>query len=508
MRIKKEYFLLIILLLLSIVVKFFSPLSYYFISMDEPKYLKLAKNLPHYVLFNKNFYIDHPPFYPVMIKSFSFLLSDHIAGLIVSYLGTIGFIITASVLMKILRIDWKIRILIIILFGLSHLLYYWSNMIYKETFFTFLIYLFLLLFILTIIKSSKIYSILASITGILASFTSDLVIFILPVIVVSIFLYKKVNIQKLKFIFCPIISIFTGYMLWILVRLWVYTHNVYFPAGVDGLIEKVSDWNIFHLFTPRGFLYTRIITQSGISLNPIHYIKYISAFFNLLPPFHISIIKIELKEIVLILCLYMPLVIFFIIGIYSSLKEREKTGYLMLTILFSFIFPIIFEISDPRFSLPCILPVFYFVGKGMAKTISLTQSYMILFALFVLFTIFWIINNPFFFTIREKVIQLEKTGAFLKNLSEDGIMAQFGYPPEIAYLTDKKVICLPIVSEEFETQIEMYDINYIVIGTDETYSKEIVRYIKNNPQKFIKIKEIEEIYPHQKEKVYVFKVKR
>ncbi len=506
---KSNNLLLILFILFSILIKLFSSSSYFFISMDETKYLKLAKNLPFYNLFNNNFYISHPPFYPFVIKMFSFIMSDYIAGISLSQISTIGFILTGCIFLKLLKTEYRNLYIIITLTGLSHLLYYWSNIIYKETFFSFLVYLFLLCFFLVIIKPQKILVVFTAIIGFLLSFTSDLVIFLFPSILCMILLYGKSLLRNKQYsvILLPIISIVTGYGIWIGIRLWIYTHNTYYPAGVDGMIEQVASWNIFHIFSPRSFQWTKEITQSGLSLEPLHYIKYISALFNLLPPLHISLTSFSTKEIFLILIVYIPLAIFMCIGIFTVIQNKEKTGYLMLVTFFSFLSPIIFQISDPRFSLPSLIPLFYFIGTGIMKVCSKMKSELLILPFFV-FSIFWIIQNPYFYGFKQKVVQLEKTGKFINNLTEDGIMAQFGYPPEIAYLTDKRVICLPLTVEELEHQLSIYDIHYIIFGEDETYNGKVINYIKNSPQEFTKITEIEEIYPHQKEKVYVFKVKK
>jgi hypothetical protein len=518
---KSSNIVLLLLLLFSVLIRFFSHSPYFFISMDEGKYLKLAENIPRYVLYNNNFYISHPPLYPLVIKIFSFLTPAHIAGILVSQLSAFGFMLMGILLLKLLDTDSYNLNIIVAFLSISHLLYYWSNMIYKETFFAFLVYLFIFTFIISLIKRKKIFTVVASLTGLLLSFTSDLVIFLFPVIIFIVFLYGRgtfKNKQNISLLL-PFIFILAGYTIWISGRWWIYNNNIYFPAGVDGLIEKVSDYRIIHLLTPRSFPWTKELTQSGFSLNPLHYIKYAGAFFNLLPPFHIASSSVTKKDVVIFLILYLPLIFILSSGIISSLRKKDKTGYLMLVIAFSFLSPVFFGISDPRFSIPVLLPTAYFIGTGMTRIKRLVNVLNIsLVSFLALFTFLWLTSHPYFFGFSRSVVQLEKTSRFLNSLPEDGIMAQFGYPPEIAYLTNKRVICLPLNIEEFGEQIVSYDINYLVFDITESngmlpensYGADVINYIKRDTERFIEIKRVQEKYQSVRwqEKVYVYEVNK
>ena len=494
-------------------IKLFSSSPYFFISMDEGKYLKLAENLPSYILFNRDFYISHPPFYPLMIKLFAFFMPDHTAGLLLSQLSAIGFILLAVFLLRLLKTRESVIYAAVAFLSVSHLLYYWTNMIYKEVFFTFLVYLFIFSFTASLLKEGKRFTVAASITGFLLGAASDLAVFLFPVAAFIILLYGREHLKLKKYgtLFLPAVLMAAGYGIWIAGRWWIYANNVYYPAGVDGLIEKVSDYRFLHLLTPRSFRWTKELTGAGLSLNPKHYIKYVGAFFNLLPPFHVSSSSVGKKDALLFIIVYAPLAYLFLSGIVSSLKAKEKAGYLMLAVMLSFFVSIVFEISDPRFSIPALLPAAYFAGTGLMRNKSRVKALRFMLPVFLaVFAVFWTWTNPYFFGSLRKVTELQKTGGFINTLPKDGVMAQFGYPPEIAYLTYKRVICLPVRAEDLEEQIEMYGINYVVCGADETYNAAAVRYIKDNPERFVRIKTVEEDYPpvNKKEQVYVFEIKR
>ncbi len=505
--------MLALCIIIFTLIKFFSSSPYFFISMDEGKYLKLAENLPSYVLFNKNFYISHPPFYPAVIKLFASFMPDHTAGLMVSQLSAIGFILLAVFLLRLLKTREPVIYAAAAFLSVSHLLYYWTNMIYKEVFFTFLVYLFIFAFTASLLKEGKRFTVAASIAGFLLGVTSDLAIFLFPAAACIILLYGKESLRLKKYVilFLPAVFMAAGYGIWIICRWWIYANNVYYPAGVDGLIEKVADYRLLHLLTPRSFRWTKELTGAGLSLNPKHYIKYIGAFFNLLPPFHISSSSVAKKDVLLFVIIYLPLAYFLFSGIVSSLREKEKAGCLMLVIMISFFASIVFGISDPRFSLPAILPAAYFAGTGLMRNKTHVKALKCMLSVFLAgFIVFWTWTNPYFFGSLHKVTELQKTGKFVNTLPKDGVMAQFGYPPEIAYLTDKRVMCLPVRPEDFEEQIELFDVNYVVCEADETYNAEAVRRIKMDSGRFVKIKTVEEEYPpvNKKEEVYVFEIKR
>ncbi|MBN1445634.1 MAG: hypothetical protein JW957_05965 [Candidatus Omnitrophica bacterium] len=510
---KRENLTLLFFLLLFVLIRLFSSSPYFFISMDEGKYLKLAQNLPSYILFNNNFYISHPPLYPLMLKIFGFAMPDHTAGLLLSHLSAIGFILLGVFLLRRLKTKESVIYAAVAFLSVSHLLYYWTNMIYKEVFFTFLAYLFIFTFAASLLTGGKRFMIAASIAGFLLGVTSDLAIFLFPVAACIILLYGREHLRQKKYgaLFFPAVFMAAGYGIWIVGRWWIYANNVYYPAGVDGLIEKVADYRLLHLLTPRSFPGTKELTQAGLSLNPKHYIKYMGAFFNMLPPFHVSSSSVGKKDVFLFLVIYAPLAAFLFSGIISSLKSKEKAGYLMLAIMLSFSASIIFEISDPRFSLPALLPAAYFLGKGLMRNKKIAGALSLLLPVFLGgFAVFWLWTNPCFFGSLQKVAELQKTGEFINALPKDGVMAQFGYPPEIAYLTDKRLICLPLRTGDFEEQIEMYGINYVVCGTEETYNDEVIKYIKSDTHRFVNIKIVDEEYPpvNKNEKVYVFEIKR
>ena len=98
-------------------------------------------------------------------------------------------------------------------------------------------------------------------------------------------------------------------------------------------------------------------------------------------------------------------------------------------------------------------------------------------------------------------------------------MAQIGYTPELAYLTDKRVVALTIDSSNFLELIKAYKINYLVYG--EAYAKpfsvenkekvinyDTIKYIVEHSEEFELIKIVTEVYPWGKQdNFYIYEVK-
>jgi hypothetical protein len=487
---------LLLLVLFFVIIKSFTPYPYHFITMDEPKYLTLVKNFPHYFIFNKNFCLDYPPFYPFVIKIFSMVFPDYIAGLLVSQLSALGCLIMSIFLLKLFKVEKRIIYTTTIFLSFSWLLYYWSNLIYKEIFFTFLILSLFYFLFKSMETSQKKYIFISSLFGLFAAFTTDLIVFAFPVIIAGIFFYwNRCRIKKISLLIPGIVT-FVGYGIWLLIRLWFYTHYTYYPIGVDGIIENVSKFNFMSIITPRDFHYTKQLTHASISFSPFNYIKYIGSIINFIPPFHISFYRIsKLKFIILILFIYLPILFLIIRGIVISLKNKEWIGIFLFILLLFFISPVVYGISSPRFSIASAISMAYFFAKGfpiIEKKIYLKIFRVILPIFLVLFLFYWIFKNPYFILSLKKKVNLQKAGNFLNTLPANGVMAEFGDPPSLAYLTNKRIIGLPFDTSQIEKQVKLFKIKYVIFNETQKNKKfeiapiylNTINYIKNNSKKF------------------------
>ena len=105
----------------------------------------------------------------------------------------------------------------------------------------------------------------------------------------------------------------------------------------------------------------------------------------------------------------------------------------------------------------------------------------------------------------KKEVEISRTAEFLRKLPGEGIMAQVGYPPELAYLTGKRALALPINPLVLDDFIHRYKINYLLYGqhylapihTDDPsliWCYHTIKYIRENPERYPILAVIDEIY--------------
>jgi hypothetical protein len=126
-------------------------------------------------------------------------------------------------------------------------------------------------------------------------------------------------------------------------------------------------------------------------------------------------------------------------------------------------------------------------------SVKLFRTLMLILIVSLLFYVpFYYSDNPNFIFKNKKIIQSAEAAKFLNQLPKDGVMAQIGYTPELAYLTDKRVVALTIDSSNFLELIKAYKIKYIVEHSEE----------------FELIKIVTEVYPWGKQdNFYIYEVK-
>ncbi|MDP8237227.1 MAG: hypothetical protein P9M08_12655 [Candidatus Erginobacter occultus] len=105
----------------------------------------------------------------------------------------------------------------------------------------------------------------------------------------------------------------------------------------------------------------------------------------------------------------------------------------------------------------------------------------------------------------EKEVEIPRTAKFIRELPDDGIMAQVGYPPELAYQTGKRVLALPITPRVLDDFIQRYQISYLLYGqhylapihTDDPsliWCYHTIKYIREHPQRYPILQVIDEFY--------------
>ncbi|MEA1927724.1 MAG: glycosyltransferase family 39 protein [Candidatus Auribacterota bacterium] len=499
----QRYGLLIVIFILFLLVRVFVTSPYYFIAMDEAKYLTLARNFPHHTLFNDQLYLVHPPGFPYLIRLFSLVLPDHIAGMTVSFFFAA---VTFFALIKLFRLFGKDSYWIAIaLFPLaiSPLHISTSRVIYKDSIFFGLFTLSLFFYLKGLIKNDRHYLYGAGLIGAVGFLTSDITVILLPSFGLAYLLFHGPN-TRLKDALVPFIVMIAAYSLWIIIRIIVFKNNPLYPVGVDGTIEYVRDFTLRQLFTPRYFPATATMFNFSADLSEFR----INA--NVYPLKSLSGIP---GILYLITYIFIGTTTIFSIArglIQKKIRNNEAVYFSGLLIIF--FIPVILH-PEPRFLIPILIPISFLFAHGITLITGIFRrpertrriiALILVLTLTILTGIYLAGHRNLIFSL-QKEVEIPRTAEFIRNLPDEGVMAQVGYPPELAYLTGKRILALPITPRVLDDFIRRYKISYLLYGqhylapihTDDPsliWCYHTIKYIREHPEHYPLFKVINEVY--------------
>ncbi|MDP8214301.1 MAG: glycosyltransferase family 39 protein [Candidatus Euphemobacter frigidus] len=500
---KAGSWLLLITFILFLLVRIFVPSPYYFISLDEAKYLTLARSFPRHTLFNNQLYLVHPPLFPYLIRAFSLTLPDHIAGMTVSLVFAA---ITFAAMVKLFRLFEKDRYWIVIalfVLAISPLHIPTSRVVYKDSMFFGLFAVSLYLFIKGILRPSSRYLYGAGLAGAACCLTSDLALSLIPVFAVAYLVFRRPGV-RLRAVLVSGLFMLIAYGGWLLVRIIVYKHNIFYPAGVDGTIEYVRSFTFRQLFTPRYFPATATMFNFSVDLSEF---RINANVYPLAPLVNLPIFcSTVFYGFIAATALY---------SIIHGIKKRlirDNAAFFFSLLLIIFTLPVVLH-PEPRFLFPILLPMSFLFAHGVARAgaffphpnraLKVIARGLIL-VLAVATTIYLVHARHCIFSL-EKEVEVSRTAQLLRDLPGDGVMAQVGYPPELVYLTGKRVLALPITPMVLNDFIRRYGIRYLLYG--QRYLAPIatnnpsliwcyhtIRHIRSNPKEYPLLRVIDEVY--------------
>ena len=546
---RKKY-LIILLFAVFLVLRLFVRSPFVLLGSDHIKYLELAKNFPYHTITNNQLYIDHGPLYPYVIHFFTiFFRNDYIASIMVSVLSAIVTFFLLYKLFILLFKNFYVAFTTLILFTLSVEFIMASKTPLKESFMVMLIFL-AIYFYIRAVKFYDAKSLLySSIFGAALAFTADHVIFLFPTFVLSYIFFnherielKRFHFPHLKYALIPFIVTLLAYGSWLGIKDYQYSHNQYYPAGLEGAPVSTKNYGITQLLNPVYFEGYDPNFQHGINTKLRHYAFGIGYMFNTEPfsiPLGLNLTTMKYllfpRHIAYMIFFYLPLAIFAASGFFFTIKNYARTKriynnynlYLILVFLI-FIFPLTQVISSPRYIYTDYAILYYFIGFGifmLLKKMNALEIYKriipLIAILLVLLIPIWIYYNHYFVFFTKKNIELQRTADYINtNLNKnDGIMAQAGYTYKLPYLTPNRVLGLPPNSENLMPLIRYYNITYVIFGKYYTvnkyqYSKDAVEFIKNNPDKFKLVAAVKEDYNYfyakdngaNTDEVYIYQV--
>lgn len=503
MKGKNERAVLVVIFLAFVLVRVFVSSPYYFISMDEAKYLELSGTFPAHRLFNNQLYLVHPPLFPYLIRLFSLFLMDHIAGISVSFLfALVTFVVTVKLLRFLGKDTYWIAIALFVLV-ISPLHISTSRVVYKDSMFLGLFLLCLYFFIKGLIIAKRGYLLAAGLFGAACCLTSDLGVYLFPCFILGYWIFRNPKARSRNTLL-PLVITGVSYGSWLLVRVAVFMSNAYCPVGVDGTIEYVYGFNLKQLLASRYFPVTA--TMFDFSLDLTH-LRLHGNVYPLCPLWEINHFWYDA------FCVFVALTaIVTIVKTIARGKVRNKAAFFFSLLLVLFTLPVMLH-PEPRFVIPILLPMGYLFASGVAVIVSVLPLRLrnlkyvswLLVIILLLATGKYLAGHRYVIFSLEKEVEGYRTAQYLEGLPGDGVMAQVGYPPEIAYLTDKRVIALPVSPERLDYFIQQYDIHYLLYGQhywapiDDRNAPSIwcystIKYIKDNPARYPLLKVIGEDY--------------
>ena len=490
----KSRFSLALMLLVFLLPRLFVSSPYYFVSLDEAKYLALAKSFPSHALFNKQFYVVHPPLFPAFICLVSVILPDHTAGILVSFaFALISFAVLAR-LFRLLGKDLYWITVALVPLAVSPLHIPTSRVVYKDSMFFGLFLLSLYFFIRGLILVRPGLFLWSAGAGMACALTSDLAVYLYPGFFFAWLVFRRRGRRGGAAVPPLAMGIVQG--AWLLLRYRIFSRNDYYPAGVDGTIEYVRAFTLRSLLAPRYFPETTRLFDFRLDLTRL------GLHGNVYPVEGLIGLPQILYTIFYAFCVLTAVWI-----VVRAVRERGgSTGVFFVSLLLGYSAPALLH-PEPRFLLPVLLPLCYLFAEGISLAAGKGMRYAaaILIVVSLLGTAAYLDGHRQLALAARKEVESSRTAEFLKDLPEDGIMAQVGYPPELAYLTGKRVLALPLSPEKLDDFIRRYDIHYLVYGQrywapiDERFARAVwcyptIKYIRDHPESYPLIRAIDENY--------------
>ena len=532
-----ERFLLITLFLIFLALRLFSNLPYHYITGDEGKYLTLANNFPKHILDNKQFFLQHPPMFPYIIHFFSLFFYDYTAGTFVSVAASIVTFFVIYRLFIMLTNNYYLTLGTLVFYTLSHNILFFTRIVYKESLMLLLILLTIFFYIKGLKNNSKFSFLLSGFFGVVMAFTSDHAIFLPPSLLVSYLMFRQ---KKTNFVYAiiPIVLVTLAYGSWLYTRFYVYTHNDYYPAGVDGVVVNTRNFGFKQIFSTNFFAESSAIVSMRLS-DLVHYLFVFGYMFNMLPfsiPLGINMdnlqslisaaffIKILFYAIFAVLFFYGIIIAISKIRPFTAKKIKYNHRLYFFLLFLIYIFPITRWFSSPRMVITSVVIMGYFISLGIFFVIgeNWIKKFLILaIMLLIAWMPFWLYNNHNFLFAQEKIVESRNTAKYIETLPEDGVMSQVGYSPNLNYLTSKRLITMPADPLTLDLFIKIYNTSYLLYGSHYwfpfsegkkkvVFNYKTIKYIMEHPEKYRLIKTIEEEYGtvDRPDTVYIYEVLR
>lgn len=442
-----------------------------FIEGDELRHMACAKNF--YKLWNKSFYDTHPPLYSLLIKCLSWF-GHYRAGVIVSFLCSIGLFIMCGRLYDLLGLPVAQKSVALACLTFNYTLIYYSNKAFRYQ-------------LIALVGTSMMVALLSheyffaglmwGSVGLTCTFAG----------LRGFWVWVLMGVNPYSIAIFMII-----YGSWIAKKAMVYTDSFtyatkprYYPAGIDGKIEPMDNLTLQQVFSPLYFPWTyAYYGKKELGYDFKNWFKKIGGVYGLY----------QTKYNILNPFLY----VLTITMLYFTIRGMMLSSWPLVVLTLILLYPSLLKRFLPRNSIIAIPLICYFLGKGIPQFNPQYLNFLLFggVALFLCFNRGIILENP--------KIKARVTSRIMNRFTKDGFLVEglIAYP--IAYQSHKRIVVIPHDPEEYiaiqrvNLSIKEFNLKYAVFSelwkSEEHLGYPAINYIKDHCLLINKVYENGDIY--------------
>ena len=484
----------VVLFFIATTVRLFHQYPVVHIINDEATYLATARDFPLHRLYNREVYLMHGPGYPALVRLGMILLPDYLAGIAASlamwgvafwalgWLGRLAGLDRTGVLLArgfLAFLPMHIDV---------------SQSILKEATMVALYTLLLAGFLESHHGRRRGYWVSAIAGGYLA-FTADQHV---PLVLLSLAAIWICGSRRAAAWVCvvPMLLVWAG---------WVCFRRIYFaaagplvPVGIDGLPEVAGRLGWLNAIVQPSAPETMSVLAHWKFLTSLRGAKdFLVGFFlplNMVPRFY-PILFWWYR----LLALSIPFGMAAGFWRVRSPRRRWRTLGLVLAALIMVGIPMLRGLF-PRYSLLAAVPLACTAGRSsswLPRGRRRRALWVVIgpAALLVAAGMFYARSSRFLVFACDRAVETEVVSRWLDTHATAGILAQIGYPPELAYQTDRRVLAMPVRPEMLDEAIRAFNISHIVVSTAHKEfwgSAKSIDYLLQHPERFRPVADLPE----------------
>lgn len=513
-KVNLKHYFWVPIFILFLVVRMFSGNISYPLYGDACTYLTLAKNFPFHTLYNHDLYLIHPPLFGWIIGVFHFFMPPYYAGLTVASLFAILSFWGTKRLCASYRLGRVGTSITLIYISLSMTYITFDSHISRVTILTFFIIMSLLNYHEYLKQGKRELLYLAMLCTGVTLFISEQGVFLTPCLGIQYLFSHNLKKNFKSILTLAIVSILT-FSIWPVVRLIVYMNHTIYPAGIDGTIEYVKDFDLKAILNPN------LLPLTSFHVSHFTNMSFQLKYFNI---FNYVGYVCQIPFVPYAYTFFITMFIIIIIFIYTIMKKKWKILEVFIMSLFLFL-PCFFGVNK-WYGITMIIPFGIYLGSISVLNVKISQFskylYIVLYAICAFFIFYWLSSTTkipgnsmlrlepghHFIYMRSPVTPGYKLNQQIHINENDGLMAPIGLVPEMTYLTNARCLALPMLPELLDQMISLYNIKYIILSDEQlklTNNREdniirtsiVCNKILNTPSKYKIIATWKETYPDE-----------